>query len=140
MNGDKSSLETLIDRTAKNPERYFPDCLNYTPMPLKKKKPEIKVIEQAQAANEERAYKVNAMEDLVHNFDVQKILNLNEKLRAYYEKKEDEETLELLDRMTVVMNEVREIIDQVKAKRISLEQGQREKYRRNARKSMKYSV
>lgn len=95
-------------------------------MPTKKKKPEIQVIEQAQAVNNEKAYKVNAMEDLVHNFDVQKILTLNEKLRTHYEKKKDEETLELLDRMTVVMNEVREIIDQVKAKRISLEQGQRE--------------
>lgn len=88
----------------------------------KKKKPEIEVIEQAQILNQERAYKVHEMEELVQDFDVQKILTLNEKLRSYYGKKGDEEVLELLDRMTVVMNEVREIIDQVKAKRISLEQ------------------
>lgn len=53
----------------------------------KKKKPEIEVIEQAQILNQERAYKVHEMEELVQDFDVQKILTLNEKLRSYYGKK-----------------------------------------------------
>jgi uncharacterized coiled-coil DUF342 family protein len=66
------------------------------------------------------------MENLVHDFDVQKIITLNEKLQTYYRNIGDERTLELLDRMTLAMNELSEIIEQVKAKRISLEQGQRE--------------
>lgn len=66
------------------------------------------------------------MEELIHDFDVQKLLDLNTRLRTYYEKVGDEKALDLLDRMTIVMNELTEIIEQVKQKRISLEQGQRE--------------
>ncbi len=62
------------------------------------------------------------MENLIHNFDAQKLLDLNERLRTFYKKVGDEKALGLLDRMTVVMNELTEIIDQVQAKRISLEQ------------------
>lgn len=93
---------------------------------IKKTNPEIKFIEDTKAINAQKSQKVSQMEDLVHDFDIQKILTLNEKLRTYYKKVGNEEVLDLLDRMTVVMNELSEIIDQVKAKRITLEQGQRE--------------
>lgn len=62
------------------------------------------------------------MEELIHDFDVQKLLDLNTRLRAYYEKVGDTKALDLLDRMTIAMNELTEIIEQVQAKRISLEQ------------------
>lgn len=93
---------------------------------ISKKAPEIEKIESVQTEQKNQSTRVNVMEDLVHNFDVEKILALNEKLRSYYEKKGDAKTLELLDRMTLAMNELSEIIEQVKAKRISLEQGQKE--------------
>jgi hypothetical protein len=57
---------------------------------------------------------------------VQKIITLNERLQAYYKSVGDDRTLDLLDRMTLAMNELTEIIEQVKEKRISLEQGQKE--------------
>ncbi len=97
-------------------------------MPKKqnKKPPEIELIQQAQNLQKKKSGVVSEMEDMVNSFDIQKILNLNEKLKAYYKKVGDEEALDLLDRMTVVMDELSEIINQVKSKRISLEQGQRE--------------
>lgn len=92
----------------------------------KKKTPELEFIEHAGVENAQKSEKVSQMENLVHDFDVQKILKLNEKLRVYYKSKSDTEALELIDRMTIVMQELTEIINQVKAKRISLEQGQKE--------------
>jgi hypothetical protein len=95
-------------------------------MPPKKKNPELQLIEEARLDNTEKSEKVSQMENLVHDFDVQKILKLNERLRTYYKSKGDAEALELIDRMTIVMQELTEIINQVKSKRITLEQGQRE--------------
>ena len=92
----------------------------------KKKTPEAKLLEDFSAKNAEKTEKVASMEDLVHNFDIQHIITLNEKLRTYYKKIGDDHTLELIDRMTIVMEELTEIINQVKSKRISLEQWQRE--------------
>ena len=91
-----------------------------------KKSPELQVIENAGIINSEKSEKVSQMENLVHNFDIQKIIKTNDKLRAYYKKVGDSEALELIDRMTIVMQELTEIINQVKSKRITLEQGQRE--------------
>ncbi len=88
--------------------------------------PEIKILQNFEVKNAEKSEKVGRMEDLIHDFDVQKLLDLNTRLRAYYEKVGDAKALDLLDRMTIAMNELTEIIDQVKAKRISLEQGQKE--------------
>lgn len=93
----------------------------------KNQKPEVvKVLEDFTAKNEEKSDRVARMEDLVHNFDMQHILDLNEKLRFYYKKIGDKQILELLDHMTVIMQELTEIIHQVKTKRFSLEQGQKE--------------
>lgn len=92
----------------------------------KKTDPEITILQKFEEKNAEKSEKVGRMEDLIHDFNVQKLLDLNTRLRAYYEKIGDEKALDLLDRMTVVMNELTEIIEQVKAKRISLEQGQKE--------------
>ncbi len=92
------------------------------PKKVVRKNPDIKQIEDTQVLNAQKSEKVSQMENLVHDFDVQKILKLNDKLRAYYQKMGDAEALELVDRMTVVMKELTEIINQVKAKRISLEQ------------------
>lgn len=92
----------------------------------KKTEPEIKILQNFEVKNAEKSEKVGRMEDLIHDFDVQKLLDLNTRLRAYYEKIGDTKALDLLDRMTIAMNELTEIIDQVKAKRISLEQGQKE--------------
>ncbi len=90
-------------------------------------KPEtVKILEDFTAKNEEKSDRVARMEDLVHNFDMQHILDLNEKLRFYYKKIGDKQILELLDTMTVIMQELTEIIHQVKTKRLSLEQGQKE--------------
>lgn len=87
-----------------------------------KKNPEVELMQKVQELQQKKSGVVSQMEDMVENFDVQKILNLNEKLKAYYKKVGDEEALDLLDRMTIVMDELSEIINQVKAKRISLEQ------------------
>lgn len=92
-------------------------------MPKKtKQSSELQTIENAQLLNAKKSEKVSQMEDIVHNFDIQKILTLNEKLRKHYGQMGDKEILELIDRMTLVMNELSEIIEQVKAKRITLEQ------------------
>lgn len=87
-----------------------------------KQSSELQTIENARLLNAKKSEKVSQMEDIVHNFDIQKILTLNEKLRKYYGQMGDKEILELIDRMTLVMNELSEIIEQVKAKRITLEQ------------------
>lgn len=92
----------------------------------KKTPEEIKILEEFQNKNSIKTKKVSQMEDLVHNFDVKYVLDLNERLRIFYKKVGAPEMLDLLDRMTVVMRELTEIINQVKAKRISLEQGQKE--------------
>ncbi len=101
-------------------------------MPPRKKTPkkqtpeEIKILEDFKKKNNTQTTRVGKMEDLVHNFDVQHIIDLNDRLRAFYEKIGDEKILPLLDQMTTTMRELTEIINQVKAKRISLEQGQKE--------------
>lgn len=101
-------------------------------MPPRKKTPkkqtpeEIKILEDFNKKNNTQTTRVGKMEDLVHNFDVQHIIDLNDRLRAFYEKIGDEKILPLLDQMTTTMRELTEIINQVKAKRISLEQGQKE--------------
>lgn len=101
-------------------------------MPPRKKTPkkqtpeEIKILEDFKKKNNTQATRVGKMEDLVHNFDVQHIIDLNDRLRTFYEKIGDEKILPLLDQMTTTMHELTEIINQVKAKRISLEQGQKE--------------
>lgn len=92
----------------------------------KKINPEIELLQNFWAKNAEKSEKVWQMEKLVNNFDIQKLLNLNTRLRAYYEQEGDGKALDLLDRMTVIMEELSEIINQVKKKRISLEQGQKE--------------
>jgi glycerol dehydrogenase-like iron-containing ADH family enzyme len=93
---------------------------------IKKTPEEIKILEEFQSKNSIKTSKVSQMEDLVHNFDVKYVLDLNERLRIFYKKVGAPEMLDLLDRMTVVMRELTEIINQVKAKRISLEQWQKE--------------
>lgn len=94
---------------------------------LKKQTPEgIKILEDFKKKNNAQTTRVGKMEDLVHNFDVQHIIDLNDRLRVFYEKIGDEKVLSLLDQMTTIMRELTEIINQVKAKRISLEQWQRE--------------
>lgn len=92
----------------------------------KKISPEIQLLQKFSEQNMTKESKVAQMEELVQNFDVQKIIHLNQRLQEYYKKVGDEQALDLLDRMTLAMNELSEIIDQVKAKRISLEQGQKE--------------
>jgi glycerol dehydrogenase-like iron-containing ADH family enzyme len=92
----------------------------------KKTPEEIQILEEFQSKNSIKTNKVSQMEDLVHNFDVKYVLDLNERLRIFYKKVGAPEMLDLLDRMTVVMRELTEIINQVKAKRISLEQWQKE--------------
>lgn len=93
----------------------------------KNQKPEtVKILEDFTVKNREKSDRVARMEDLVHNFDMQHILDLNEKLRFYYKKIGDKQILDLLDNMTVIMQELTEIIHQVKTKRLSLEQGQKE--------------
>ena len=87
---------------------------------------ETRMLQDFEVKNAEKSEKVWRMENLIHNFDAQKLLDLNERLRTFYKKVGDEKALGLLDRMTVVMNELTEIIDQVQAKRISLEQWQKE--------------
>lgn len=87
---------------------------------------ETRMLQDFEVKNAEKSEKVWRMENLIHNFDAQKLLDLNERLRTFYKKVGDEEALDLLDRMTIVMDELSEIINQVKAKRISLEQWQRE--------------
>lgn len=97
-------------------------------MPTLKKKTkqpapeEIQILQDFNEKNASKSIKVDKMEDLVHNFDVQGMIDLNERLRTFYKKIGDEKILDLLDRMTVVMKELTEIISQVKAKRLSLEQ------------------
>ena len=43
-----------------------------------KKSPELQVIENAGIINSEKSEKVSQMENLVHNFDIQKIIKTNE--------------------------------------------------------------
>lgn len=93
---------------------------------MKKAPEEIKILEEFNNKNAIKTSKVSQMEDLVHNFDVKYVLDLNERLRIFYKKVGASEMLDLLDRMTIVMRELTEIINQVKAKRISLEQWQKE--------------
>ena len=94
---------------------------------IKKKNPEeIQILEDFQAKNAKKNARVTSMENLVHDFDVQDVLKLNEELRAYYKKAGDTHILDLLDQMTEIMKDLSEIINQVKEKRISLEQGQKE--------------
>lgn len=87
---------------------------------------EIKILQDFNEQNASKNTKVGKMEDLVHNFDIQWMIDLNERLRAFYKKIGDTKILDLLDRMTIVMQELTEIINQVKSKRLSLEQWQRE--------------
>lgn len=87
---------------------------------------EMKILKEFTSKNASKTIKVTAMEDIVHSFDVKYVLDLNERLRIFYKKVGAPEMLDLLDRMTVIMRELTEIINQVKAKRISLEQGQKE--------------
>lgn len=87
---------------------------------------EMKILEEFTSKNASKTNKVTAMEDIVHSFDVKYVLDLNERLRIFYKKVGVPEMLDLLDRMTTIMRELTEIINQVKAKRISLEQGQKE--------------
>ncbi len=89
---------------------------------MKKKNPEeIQILEDFQAKNAKKNARVTSMENLVHDFDVQDVLKLNEELRAYYKKAGDAHILDLLDQMTEIMRDLSEIINQVKEKRISLE-------------------
>lgn len=92
----------------------------------KKTPEELRLLQKFSEQNMTKEVKVSQMEELVQNFDVQKIIDLNQRLQAYYKKIGDEQALDLLDRMTLAMDELSEIINQVKSKRISLEQGQRE--------------
>lgn len=94
---------------------------------IKKKNPEeIQILEDFQAKNAKKNARVTSMENLVHDFDVQDVLKLNEELRAYYKKAGDTHILDLLDQMTEIMRDLSEIINQVKEKRISLELWQKE--------------
>ncbi len=94
--------------------------------PQNKNPEEIQILEDFQSKNAEKNKRVSSMENLVHNFDVDSILDLNDELRIYYKEVGDERILNLLDQMTEIMRDLSEIIEQVKAKRISLEQGQKE--------------
>lgn len=49
-----------------------------------KRNPELQLIERARLENTKKSQKITQMEYLVHDFDVQKILLLNDKLRKYY--------------------------------------------------------
>lgn len=92
----------------------------------KKPPAELEILKKLSTQNATKEVRVSQMEELVQNFDVQNIIALNERLQKYYKSIGDERALDLLDRMTLAMNELSEIIEQVKTKRISLEQGQRE--------------
>ena len=87
---------------------------------------EIKILEDFQHKNAKKNERVTSMENLVHDFDVADVLKLNEELRVYYKKVGDAHILDLLDQMTEIMRDLSEIINQVKEKRLSLEQGQKE--------------
>ena len=84
------------------------------------------MLQQVQVQNEAKKERVVRMDTLVHDFDIQYLFDLNRDLRAFYLKIGDEHILELLDQMTGIMRELTEIITQVNAKKISLEQGQKE--------------
>lgn len=92
----------------------------------KQKSEEVQILENFNAKNAKKTERVASMETLVHDFDIQDILALNEELRVYYKTVGDAHILDLLDQMTEIMRDLSEIINQVKAKRISLEQGQKE--------------
>ncbi len=93
---------------------------------IEKKSPEVDFLEKHQIESAEKSSRVSQMEELIHDFDVQAILDLNDNLRIFYKKVGDTKALDLLDQMTIIMNELTEIISQVKAKRKSLEQGEKE--------------
>jgi|CXWK01.1.fsa_nt_gi Holliday junction resolvasome RuvABC endonuclease subunit len=92
----------------------------------KQKSEEVQILENFNAKNAKKTERVASMETLVHDFDIRDILTLNEELRVYYKTVGDAHILDLLDQMTDIMRDLSEIINQVKAKRISLEQGQKE--------------
>ena len=100
------------------------------PTPKKSQQPKktdpIEMLQQVQVQNEAKKERVVRMDTLVHDFDIQYLFDLNRDLRAFYLKIGDEHILELLDQMTGIMRELTEIITQVNAKKISLEQGQKE--------------
>ncbi len=97
-----------------------------TKAPQQKNPEEVQILQDFQNKNVEKNERVVNMENLVHDFDVEDVLKLNDELRTYYKKIGDARILDLLDEMTEIMRDLSEIIEQVKAKRISLEQGQKE--------------
>lgn len=92
----------------------------------KKEPAETKLLRDLSILQWAKTERVQKMETLVDTFDTQGLLKLNHDLREYYESIGDSRMLKLLDQMTGIMDELTEIINQVKAKRISLEQGQKE--------------
>ncbi len=73
-----------------------------------------------------RSRRVKKMESIVQLIDIPPIIELNNRLRAFYNKHGTPEITNLLDRMTTLMNQVTEIVHQVRSKRITLEIAERE--------------
>ncbi len=70
--------------------------------------------------------RVGKMESVVNLVDIESIIDLNNRLRTFYEKHENPEILHLLDRMTSIMNQITEIIRQVRSKRMTLSVAEQE--------------
>ncbi len=73
-----------------------------------------------------QSHRIEKMESVVDLVDTESIIDLNDRLRAFYTKHENPEILHLLDKMTTIMNQITEIIQQVKSKRISLSVAEQE--------------
>jgi uncharacterized membrane protein YheB (UPF0754 family) len=85
-----------------------------------------KILEEFTKKRAIRSTRVARMESAVKNIDPESVLALNSELREFYTEHEDKRIIELLDRMTHIMTQLAQIINQVKAKRMSLEVGQKE--------------
>lgn len=85
-----------------------------------------KILEEFTKKRAIRSTRVARMESAVKNLDPESVLALNSELREFYIEHEDKRIIELLDRMTHIMTQLAQIISQVKAKRMSLEAGQKE--------------
>ena len=87
---------------------------------------ELQMLQDLNNKNREKSATVTRMEDMIEGFDIQYVLDLNVRLRDYYAKIGDRDMIPLIDQMTETMRDLTEIINQVKVKRLTLEQGQRE--------------
>lgn len=87
---------------------------------------ELQMLQDLNNKNRAKSDTVTRMEDMIEGFDIQYVLDLNVRLRDYYAQIGDRDMIPLIDQMSETMRQLTEIINQVKTKRLTLEQSQHE--------------